>query len=360
MKGEASLKELDKSGRAPTLEDYASVREFLRPDLVMLVRCDGILLDGPTFRNSPRFHVRPMQSENIIIRNIRIFSPWFAQNGDGLDPTSCRNVVIYDINVDTGDDGICLKPGAIAPTQKPGPACENIVIADCVVYRAHGGFVIGSESYGGVKNISVKNCVFIETDIGLRFKSMRGNGGLVENVFIDGIQMRSMGNEAILFDMYYSGDAPEVEAEKSFSGKRAEPVTERTPRFQNLSIRNVVCNGAKRAMLFNGLPEMPIRNITLDHVSIAAAQGAFFSDAEGITLKNCRIAADSGPVLTAIESRNILVDGGTYPGMPETFLSVEGAGSEHIRLVGVDVSKAKTAKVLGPGVKPDAALIEGR
>jgi polygalacturonase len=76
MKGEATLKGLDTSGRTPTLEDYAGVREFIRPDLVMLVRCDGILLDGPTFRNSPRFHVRPMQSENVIIRNIKIFSPW--------------------------------------------------------------------------------------------------------------------------------------------------------------------------------------------------------------------------------------------------------------------------------------------
>jgi polygalacturonase len=358
MNGDAYLKNLKKSGRTPIAQDYANVREFIRPDLVMLVQCNGILLDGPTFRNSPRFHVRPIQSENVIIRNIKIFSPWYAQNGDGLDPTSCRNVVVYGITVDTGDDGICLKPGTIAKSQKPGPACENIVIADCVVYRAHGGFVIGSESYGGVRNVSVRNCVFIETDIGLRFKSLRGNGGVVENVFIDGIQMREMRNEAILFDMYYSGNAPEVEATKSFEEGHVEAVNDRTPCFRNFSIKNVVCSGAQRAMLFHGLPEMPVREITLENVSVSAKQGAFFSDAEGITMRGCRIDSRSGPVMTAVQSRKILVEGGTYPGAPEVFLKVEGAKSEGIRIVGVDLAKAKKRAVLGADVKTDAVEIQ--
>jgi len=358
MNGEAYLRGLEKAGRTPTAEDYAKIRGYLRPDLVHLVQCTGILLDGPTFRNSPHFHVRPQQSENIIIRNIKISSPWYAQNGDGLDPSSCRNVVIYNISVDTGDDGICLKPGTIAKTQKPGPSCENIVIADCVVYHAHGGFVIGSESYGGVKNVSVRNCVFIETDIGLRFKSMRGNGGVVENVFIEGIQMRAIQNEAILFDMYYGSGAPEGKAEERPEDRKAEAVNDRTPRFRDITIRNIVCNGAKRAMLINGLPEMPVRDIVLDSVTVSAKEGALIADAEGITLNGCRIAVQSGPVLTVKQSRKILVNGGICPGTPEVFLRVDGVKSANIRLVGVNLAGARQVMALGAGVSSGAVVIE--
>jgi polygalacturonase len=330
------------------------VREFLRPDLVQLVQCGGILLDGPTFQNSPKFHVRPIQSENIIIRNVKVLSPWYGQNNDGIDPASCRNVVIYNTTVDVGDDGICLKPGSIASIQKPGPACENIVIVDCVVYHAHGGFVIGSESFGGVNNVSVRNCIFIGTDVGVRFKSLRGKGGLVENVFIEGIQMREIANEAILFDMYYGGGAPEVEATKDRNPEKAEAVTDLTPRFQNISFKNIICNGAERAVLINGLPEMPVKNITFENVSVAATKGLTLINADGIQLDGCRIIPQEGPVITVNQSGNIKVKGGGYTNLAGVFLKVDGEKSENIHLIGVDLPKAKNAVQLGQNVRSDA------
>ena len=355
MEGEEYLRQLQTSGRKPTREDFAHVKEFIRPDLVSLVQCDGILLDGVTFQNSPKFHVRPIQSENVIIRNIAIRCPWYAQNGDGLDPTSSRNVVIYGITVDVGDDGICLKPGTIAGTQTPGPACENIVIADCHVYHAHGGFVIGSESYGGVNNIAVRNCVFMGTDIGLRFKSYRGNGGLVHNVFIDGIQMRDIANEAILFDMYYAGNSPDVEAEKGLGERKAEPVTDRTPRFENFTIRNVVCIGARRAMLINALPEMPVRNITLENVFLSATTGVTLADAEGIRFLNCRVTPDRGIVMSLVNARDVTIDGGTYP--PRYgFLSVDGSSSG-IRVIRLSEG-SRGAVSYGSGVPQDVVTFK--
>ena len=354
MDGEQYLKQLEESGKKLTAADYAKTREFLRPDLVQLVQCNGILLDGTTFQNSPKFHVRPIQSENVIIRNVKVLSPWYGQNNDGIDPASCRNVIIYNCTVDVGDDGICLKPGSIASSQKPGPACENIVIADCVVYHAHGGFVIGSESFGGVNNVSVRNCVFIGTDVGVRFKSLRGKGGVVENVFIDGIQMREIANEAILFDMYYGGGAPEVEATKDRSIRQAEPVNDLTPRFRNISFKNIVCNGAERAVLINGLPEMPVKNITLENVSVTAKKGLSLIDVDGIRLDKCRIVPRSGPVMTLDQGRNIMVNGGTYASPTEVFLKVDGEKSESIHLSGIDAAKGKNAIELGQHVKPDA------
>jgi DNA sulfur modification protein DndE len=354
MKGEEYLQGLEKSGRKATADDYAKAKEFLRPDLVRLSQCNGILLDGPTFQNSPRFHVHLVESEDIIVRDVKILTEWYAQNGDGLDLSSCRNVVVYNITVNVGDDGICVKPGNISEDQNPGPACENIVIADCIVYHAHGGFVIGSESFGGARNISVRNCLFMGTDVGIRCKSARGRGGLIEDVFIDGIQMRAIEDEAILFDMYYGGSSPEVEAQKPLDSRRTEPVNDRTPRFQNFSIKNVVCNGAERAVLIHGLPEMPVRNITFKNVSISAKLGVLCLDAEGIQLDSCRIIPASGPVVELRQSRSVAVNGGRFPKLPDVFLKVVGEASKNIQLVGVGIPHEGRMIELGKGVRPDA------
>lgn len=358
MDGKEYLEQIEKSGRKLTAEDYAKTRELLRPDLVDLVQCDGILLDGTTFQNSPKFHVRPIQSENVIIRNVNVRAPWYSQNTDGIDPTSSRNVIIYNSTVDVGDDGICLKPGTIARRQKPGPACENIVIADCIVYHAHGGFVIGSETYGGVRNVSIRNCVFMGTDVGIRFKSFRGNGGVVENVFMDGIQMRAIGTDAVLFDMYYSGDAPDVEAAKDITVRKAESVTDRTPRFQNLSVKNVVCNGADRAVMINGLPEMPVKNVMFENVSVSSKRGVFCADAEGIRFKGCRFVPETGPVMTMIQGWDVTVDGGSFPRMPDVFMKVVGEKSGGIRIVRVDLKNAQKEIELGENVRSDAVKHE--
>lgn len=341
MEGEKYLEDIGKSKKELTATDYAKAREYLRPDLVRLVQCTNILIDGPTFRNSPKFHVHLIQSENIIVRNIKILTHWYAQNGDGLDLNSCRNVLVYKIMVDVGDDAICLKPGNIAKNQKSGPSCENIVVADCEVYSGHGGFVIGSESYGGVNNVSVRNCVFIGTDVGLRFKSARDRGGLVENVFIDNIQMRSIKNEAILFDMYYNEGSPEAVAARSFDSKRTMPVTDLTPRFQNIFINNIVSNGASRPVLINGLPEMPVKNIIIENYYSSSKKGVLLFDTENITIKKSNLTIESGSAITISQSRNIFLNEINYSQNTEIFLSVNGDKSQNIQLENLNLPDDK-------------------
>jgi DNA sulfur modification protein DndE len=355
LEGEKTIREMEKSGRALSAADYAQVREYLRPDLLELVQCNGILLDGTTFQNSPRYHVRPVQSENVIIRDIKVYAPWYGQNTDGIDPTSCRNVIVYNATVDVGDDGICLKPGSLASEQTPGPACENIVVANCAVYHAHGGFVIGSESFGGVRNVSVSNCLFLGSDVGLRFKSARGRGGVVEDVFIEGIQMRDIQDEAILFDMYYGGGAPEVEAAKARATEQPEPVTPLTPRFQKFTIKNVVCNGAGQAVRINGLPEMPVKRITLENVSITSERGLSFVDVDSLRIRSCSFLPRIGPVVVLDECRDVTVEGVSYGGA-EVFLSVGGERTEDVRLIGLELPKVKKALDLGAKVRPGAVL----
>jgi DNA sulfur modification protein DndE len=358
MEGEQFLENMAQLKKELTVADYAKTREYLRPNLVNLIQCNDILFDGPTFENSPRFHILPVQCENLIIRNVKVFAPVSGKNTDAIDPAACRNVVIYNCLIDVGDDGICLKPGAIAESQMPGPACENIVVADCVVYHAHGGFVIGSESYGGVRNVSVRNCVFIGTDVGLRFKSARDRGGIVENIFFEGIQMREIVTDAILFDMYYSGGAPDVEARKDLTIRKAEVVTNRTPQFKDFYVKNIVCNGADRAMVINGLPEMSIKNMNLENVSISSKRGVYIADADGIQLNGCRIVPQSGAVFNVISSRNVTVNGGSYPAATDVFVKVVGETSENIRLIGIDLKQAKKAVVLDANVKTDAVKRE--
>jgi DNA sulfur modification protein DndE len=358
LEGQKYIEEIETSNKTLTAADYAKTREYLRPNLVQLVECNNILLDGLTFNNSPKYHIVPSQCENVIIRNVKVLSPEYGQNTDGIDPRSCRNVVIYNCTVDVGDDGICLKPGNIADSQTPGPSCQNIVIADCVVYKAHGGFVIGSESYGGVRNVSVRNCIFIGTDVGLRFKSARDRGGLVEKIFFEGIQMRGIKTDAILFDMYYSGGSPDVEATKDLTMRKAEPVTDRTPQFRDFYVKNIVCNGADRAVVINGLPEMSIKNMFLDKVSISSKRGAYLADADNVELIGCRIVPQSGAVVNIIQSRNITIKDGIYPTVPDVFLRVVGEKSENIRLVGVDLKQVKKAIDLGTNVRADAVKQE--
>src|SRR6202012_5152780 len=168
------------------------------------------------------------------LRDVHVRNPWNAQNGDGIDVESCRNVLIEGSTFDAGDDGICVKSGRDADGRKRGKPTENMVVRNDVVYRAHGGFVIGSEMSGGARNIFVTDCTFIGTDVGLRFKTTRGRGGVVENIFIKNIAMRDIVTNAILFDMYYMGKSPGEDG--ADADATAVPVTEATPQFRNFYV----------------------------------------------------------------------------------------------------------------------------
>jgi parallel beta-helix repeat protein len=231
-----------------------------RPYLMEIKGCTRVLIDGPTFQNSPMFVMCPRDCSNMIIRNIKVLNEWYAQNGDGIDLSNCTDVILSNCMVSVGDDGICMK----SSNPSPGVArLRNIWIENCTVYHGHGGFVIGSNTEGGMHNIYVTNCKFMYTDTGLRFKSARDRGGLVDNIFIDGIYMKDIQNAAITFDTYYENIPAGEKADK-------KAITDRTPHFTDISISNVVCNGAKQALYINGLPEMPIENVTFNHVVIKA------------------------------------------------------------------------------------------
>ena len=210
--------------------------------------------------------------ENLTVRNVFVKNPWYAQNGDGIDVESCKNVLIENSVFDVGDDALCMKSGRDAEGRKRGMPTENVIIRNCTVYAAHGGFVIGSEMSGGARNIYVSNCTFIGTDIGLRFKTTRGRGGVVENIFIKDIYMKDIPGEAILFDMYYMAKDPVALAGEKRELPKVEfkTVDETTPQFQKFSYQQCVLQRSRERNFCKRLPEMHVKDIVLENMVLQA------------------------------------------------------------------------------------------
>ncbi|HOQ05631.1 MAG TPA: glycoside hydrolase family 28 protein [Anaerohalosphaeraceae bacterium] len=348
MNGPQTAADLKK--RKAPVADYAAAGEFLRPVMVSLVNCRTVLLDGPTFQNSPAWNIHPLLCENMILRNLQVRNPWWSQNGDGLDLESCRNVLVYNCTFDVGDDAICMKSGRDEYGRRRGKPTENVVISDCIVYHGHGGFVVGSEMSGGVRNIWVRNCSFLETDIGLRFKSTRGRGGLVENIYIQDIFMANIAVDAIHFNLFYSGSAPTLE--ESVHSPAAE-VNEGTPRFERIFIRNVFCRGAKRAVYMQGLPEMPVRDVEIKNTVISAQLGGLFLDTERLRLSEVSLLPEKGPDLTFTNSRTILLERLKPSASKDGFLVLAGGRTKDIRLLGANRSNLSERIHYQYGCAPD-------
>lgn len=265
--------------------DWNYIKRFLRPVMVSLVGCKNVLLKDVIFQNSPAWNIHPLMCENIIIDNVLARNPAYAQNGDALDLESCRNALIVNSVFDAGDDGICIKSGKDADGRKRGRPCENVVVDGCTVFQGHGGFVVGSEMSGGVKNILVQKCQFLGTDVGLRFKSCRGRGGVVQNIFIRDISMFDIQGDAITFDLYYGSKSviEVLESGEKVNNIEAKPVDETTPEFRDITIERIACRNARRALFFNGLPEMPIRNISLKDIHVTARVPNDFFNCKNVT-----------------------------------------------------------------------------
>ncbi|HXB92084.1 MAG TPA: glycosyl hydrolase family 28 protein, partial [Puia sp.] len=297
--GESFLKDLKKKNAQPTADDYLPARDFLRPYMVSFVNCHHVLLRGVTIRNSPKFVFYPNNCTDLTMDHVNIFNEWWAQNGDGIDISACKRVMIYKCHVSAGDDGICMKSSGARPG---GAALEDVIVAGCTVLRAHGGFVIGSNTDGGMHNIFVSDCLFDGTDVGLRFKSNMGRGGLVNDVFIRNINMHNIVNEAVLFDTYYE----DAQAGVTKDPNKAAP-EDKVPEFRDFHISNILCNGARTAISITGLPRMPVSRIAFDSVEIHSGKGLIATQAKEIDLHDVKLITQQEPVYQADKSAEIRI-----------------------------------------------------
>ncbi len=266
---------------------------FLRPPFIQPLYCKNVLVEGITITNSPFWTVTPEFCENVTITGVTIDNPK-SPNTDGINPSSCKYVHISNCHISVGDDCITIKSGKDAPGRAKATPAENYTITNCTMLSGHGGVVIGSEMSGDVKKISISNCIFDGTDRGIRIKTTRGRGGVVEDIRVDNIVMKNIKEQAIVLDMEYSKSSP-------------EPISERTPKFRNIRFSNITAY-TKQAMFINGLVEMPVQEISLNDVVFEAETGITIRNAKDIAFHNVRVNTKTGPALQAENTQRLDID----------------------------------------------------
>lgn len=320
-----------------TKEDFEAIHDFLRPVLVSIQNSKRVMFDGPVFQNSPAWNLHPLLIEDLIVRNVTVRNPWFSQNGDGLDVESCKNVIIENSSFDVGDDAICIKSGKDKDGRDRGVPCENIIVKNNIVYHGHGGVTVGSEMSGGVKNLHVSNCTFMGTDVGLRFKSTRGRGGVVENIYISDVFMTDIPSQAISFDLYYGGKSiAETLAEGGNTvSTKAIPVNEETPQFKNIEIKNITIKGAQQAVFLQGLPEMNLENIEISNLIAKAEKGFSIIDANGIKISNAQLDIEAKNVFEIYNTKNLSLKNIEFNPGSSNAIIINGEASKNIDLSGL-------------------------
>lgn len=258
-----------------TLSESQKYYDFFRPVLISIYKSDKVLIKGITSSNSPAWNIHPLFSSNITIDSVKVQNEYSAQNGDGIDIESCKNVEVKNSTFAVGDDGICIKSGKNKKARMIKVPCENVYIHDNVVYHAHGGIVIGSEMSRGVRNVNCFNNTFIGTDVGLRFKSAIGRGGIVEDIHYDNINMIDLIGEAIIFDLGYSLEKMKSEKKDNDIFESEEDI----PYFRNITISNSNINKCGTFLKINGINKDTVSNIHLENVSFKASNN--------FNLKNC-------------------------------------------------------------------------
>lgn len=274
-----------KAGDKKDLAEASKYWDMYRPVLVSIYKCNKVLLDGVVFSNSPAWNIHPLFTENLTVRNVLVKNPFYAQNGDGIDIESCNNVEISNSTFEVGDDGICVKAGKNREARSIKVPCQNVWIHDCKVFEAHGGFVVGSEMSRGVKNVLVENNTFIGTDVGIRFKSALGRGGVVENITIKNTRMLDIKEEAIIFTMGYALTSIGVEGKESVINE--DPLD--VPYFKNIIIDNALCDYSKKGIVIEGITKDTITNITIKDSYITAENALKLSMCKDIVFENTTI-----------------------------------------------------------------------
>jgi polygalacturonase len=260
------------------------------------VECKNVLIEGISLKNPPMWTVHPIYCENVTVDGISIHNPADSPNTDGINPDACKYMHISNCHISVGDDCITIKSGRDEDGRRVGRACENITITNCTMLDGHGGIVIGSEMSGDVRKVTISNCVFDGTDRGIRIKSMRGRGGVVEEIRVSNIVMKNIKEEAVKLNMFYH-TTPD------------EPVSERTPSFRNIHLSNITVSQSQKAGFLLGLAELPIENITFNNININAKTGFTIKDAKNIEFHNVQVNVEQGPGLHAEKTENLEISG---------------------------------------------------
>jgi len=257
-----------------------------RPYMSKLSDCTRVWVHDVTLKNSPMFHLVTQNCTDVTVQNVTIKSPSNAANTDGIDPSGW-NYLITGCTIDTGDDDIAIKP-----TAGRTPGDQNFTVQNCTFLHGH-GMSVGGGTFNGLSGLTVSNCTFNGTDSGIRIKTVRGNGGILQNATYENLTLTDVRNPIYINDYY-----PERNAPKDPATEAAMPVTDRTPINRNITIRDVVITDCPNAGTIRGLPEMPITDLTFSNVTITATAGMKIYHARGVHFLDSKITVTEGKTLT--------------------------------------------------------------
>lgn len=287
------LQRIEKGETVPEA-DYRKASPFLRPSFIRPMNSKNIVIEGIHILGSSMWTIHILYCENVTIRNVTV-ETYPGVNTDGVDIDSSREVRISDSFFSTGDDAICLKSGKDADGRRVNRITENVAITNTTVQHGHGAVVLGSETAGGIRNVVASNIVSQHTDKGVRIKSTRGRGGVVENIRFDNWIIEDPAGAAIEVTNYYTR-APE------------EPVSARTPIFRNFAISRMTINRAPIAVTIEGLPEMPVSGLRLMDIVASAKAGLRAFNTTGLEISNVQINPADGPAFLIRNSTQLLVE----------------------------------------------------
>jgi len=292
------LKSLE-TGQSVSDDEARQAAAELRPEFIYFSNSKNILVENVRIIGAPMFVVHLLYSEYATVRNIMIqANPGPHVNGIVVD--SSRFVRISDDYIDTGDDGIVIKAGKDADGLRVNRPAEDVTISNCTVHHAHGAVVIGSETSGSIRNIAASNITAIDTENGIRIKSRRGRGGVVEDLRFDNFTMENVGTGIVVTSYYTMGGE---------GATAAEPVSRRTPVFRNIAISNVTISHATRqAVDIEGLPEMPITGLRMTDVVASGSSGLLATYTSALEMHHVNVSADKGPSMKIDSASELLLD----------------------------------------------------
>ncbi len=307
---------------------------ILRPAFFQPMNCTNVLVEGVTFLYGAFWTITPTYCENVILRRVRIETEGaygHTPNGDGVDPSSCRNVLIEYCEFNTGDDCVAIKSGRDRDGLRVGKPTENVVVRHCRGLRGHGGIVVGSETSGGIRNVYAFDCSFKGTDRIVRIKTARGRGGVVEHMWFRGLTGEEIVMEAIHLNMLYTGTRfPE------------QPVSASTPRVRDIHIADVTCTSGKSyAVEMLGLPEMPIEDVTIDSVRMSGAKGINCVDVRKVSLSALDITVGTPPLVSITDGREFTLDALTVPDGSGCVLQINGPRTDAITILRTSVPDSR-------------------
>jgi len=322
---------------------FGTPEAAIRPSFVCFFNCRNILLEDFTIGGGPNWTIHPVYCENTIIRGLSVITD--GPNNDGIDPDSCRNMLIENCLFDTGDDCVVLKSGYNEDGWRVGKPTENVVMRYCSSKRGHGGLVIGSEMSGDVRNVYMHDCDFEGTDRAVRIKSKRGRGGVVENVWARDLKVKDMQREAVILNMVYSSDKKQA--------ANAKP-----PVFRNIHISNLSCEGAPTAILLRALEDSPISDVYFKNIRISSKQGIVCENVRNIVFDEVLVVREKGTVYNIRNGSDVKISDNLVAEGSEVFLEVAGAGSSGISIEGTDLSKMGEAVVFKDGAAKESVVIK--